>query len=233
MLMQRLFRSAIAAVALLAFSAHALIPLGGSGVSFSTSFPLTENPISQGGAWISGGINPPRTDARTDGVHAFGTMSSFDGTNFPDSIAILSQIFPGNQWVQGTVWNTGAVDNTEIELVLRGNLTSSTNTGYEIDIVHGGPIINLVSWNGPDNDFTIIATQTSGITVNDGNIFYAQIVGTVITIKLNGTTVLTHDTSGDAFKIASGSPGIGFWNQTGSSTNSPLFGWKSFSAGSL
>lgn len=201
--------------------------------SYSTSFPLTENPISEGGTWISGGINPPRTDAQTAG-HAYGTMTSFDGTNFDDSIAILSRVYPNNQWVQGVIWNASAPSNMEIELVLRGNLTSSNNTGYELDILDSG-VVSWVSWNGPDNTFTLLAQTTIGTSINDGDVWYGQIVGTVLSAKCNGVTVaaLTYDTTSDAVKIASGSPGMGFWNNTGSSTNSPKFGWKSFSAGSL
>jgi len=204
-----------------------------SSASYSTNFPLTENPISEGGKWISGGINPPRTNVQTASAHAYGTMTSFDGTNYDDSIAILSSAFPANQWAQGTLYNNGAVDLTEVELVLRGNLTATNNTGYEIDIVHSGPLVNLVSWNGPDNNFTILRGYNTGFTINDGDVFYAQIVGTVITLKCNGSTFATYDTSGDAFKVSSGSPGMGFWNQTGSSANSPKFGLKAYSAGSL
>lgn len=200
---------------------------------YATNFPLTENPISEAGLWIPGGISSPRTNPQTVGTHAYGTMSSFDGTNFIDSIAVLNAPFSANQSVQGTVWNTGAVDGLEIELVLRGNISALSNTGYEVDIVHTGPSVGLVSWNGPPNAFTILTTSNVNVSISDGDVWFAQMVGTVVTVKCNGNLVLTYDTAGDAFKIASGTPGIGFWNQTGSATNSPNFGWKHFQASNL
>lgn len=202
--------------------------------SYTTSFARAEVPISEDRRWTSGGINPSRTAVVTDGAHAYGTMGSFDSTNFIDSIAILTPSFPANQSVQGTIYNSSALSGQEAELVLRGNLTTVTNTGYEIDLVLSSGSISVVSWNGPANTFTVLQ---SGITANvsfvDGAVWYAQIVGTVITVKCNGTTVTTYDTVSDAFKVASGNPGIGFWNQTGSVANSTKLGWKSFTAGSL
>lgn len=201
--------------------------------SYSTNFPLTENPLSEGGIWIAGGISPPRTNPQTASNHAYGTMTTFDGTNFPDSIAVLAATYHPNQSVSGTVWNSGAVDGTEIELVLRGLISPASNTGYEVDIVHIGPLVNLVSWNGPANNFTVLTSSTTNIDLSDGAVWFASIIGTVITVTCNGNSVLSWDTSGDAFKISSGSPGLGFWNQTTSSVNSPLFGWKHWQAAEL
>lgn len=220
---------------LLAPLGQALAPVGGVGIinSYSTNFPLTENPLSESGTWINGSISSPRTSAQSVSGHAYGTMSSFDGTNFDDSVAILAKTFHQNQSVQGTLFNSGAINGQEAELVLRGNISASSNTGYETDLVLVTNSVNLVSWNGPPNNFTTLASATSGVSFANGAVWSAQIVGTVITIKCNGTTVLTHDTAGDAFQIASGSPGMGFWNETGSSTNSPNLGWSHFQASDL
>jgi len=205
--------------------------LAGTSV-YNTSFPLTENPISESGAWIAGTISPPRTNVQSDGVHAFATMVSFDGTNFNDSVAILNGTWPANQWVQGTVYNQSALSGQECELVLHGTLTALTNTGLEIDCVLVTGHIDLVAWLGPPNSFSTLASAT-GITFNDGDVIYAQIVGTVVTIKKNGATVLTHDTAGDSLPFSSGAPGQGHWNQTGSAANCTKLGWKNWQAGAL
>lgn len=202
--------------------------------SYSTNFPLTENPISEGAVWVSGGISSPRTNVQTANNHAYATMSSFDGTNFDDSIAVLAQGYSANQSCQGTIWNTGAINGQEVELVLRGNIAATSNTGYEVDLVIQGGTAALVSWNGPANIFTqLVANTATNVSLNDGDVWLAQMIGPLITVKCNTNIVFTYDTSGDAFRILSGSPGMGFWNQTGSSANSPNFGWKHWQATEL
>jgi len=198
---------------------------------YSTAFPLTQNPISEGGAWANGGIDPPRTNVQTDGVHAFGTMSSFDGTNYPDSVALLTSTYPANQWVQGVIYNSGALSGLEVELLLRGTAGTTSFPYYELDWVYSSQELNLVINNGPDNSFTILATVTTNVNLSDSIVLYGQMVGTVITAKCGSNTVLTYDTAGDSVKLSSGTPGMGFWNETGSSANSTKFGLRSFSAG--
>lgn len=215
------------------------LPIGarnphGFGTGFFTNFPSTENPLSQSGAWIEGGISSPRTNAQSTTGHAYGTMSSFDMVNFNDSIAVLAQNFPANQAVQGTIFNSSALSGQEVELILRGNISGASNTGYEVDLVLSNNSANLVSWNGPPNDFTILVNDaTTNASFNNGDVWYAQIVGTVVTVKCNNLPVISYDTSGDTFKISSGHPGVGFWNQTGSSANSIKFGWSTFMANYL
>jgi len=158
-------------------------------------------------------------------------MSSFDGTNFPDSVAILNKGFRPNHFVQGVIYNSSAISGLETELVLRGVCNASTNTGYEVDLVLGTGTAQLVRWNGPPNDFAILVSGlTTNVSFADGAVWYAQIVGTVITIKCNNAPVTTYDTSGDGLILTTGEPGMGFWNQTGSSANSTKLGWKSFLA---
>jgi hypothetical protein len=56
-----------------------------------------------------------------------------------------------------------------------------------------------VRWNGPLNDFTVLADNVfTYVNLADGALWYAEIIGTVITIKCNVTTVLTYDTASDS-----------------------------------
>src|SRR3954469_6801107 len=69
--------------------------------AYSTSFPLTENPISEGGAWTTGGrVGLDWQDIRTDRGVAFGVGPS-DGYN--DCIAYLSALRSIRHSVQATV----------------------------------------------------------------------------------------------------------------------------------
>jgi hypothetical protein len=215
-----------------------LTVVDGFAVSYTTNFPLTEPLISEGGKWISGGVNPPRTDVQTDGVHAFGTMISQPSNVFPDSIACLNSFSSNNHRVTGTLYNVGAVSGLEVELVLRCNLTSATNTGYEIDLVRSISAVNFVRWNGPDNNFTIATgfPISTNVNLNDGAVWVAQIVGNIVTVTCNGNAVFTADIT-TAFSgglvISSGTPGIGFWCETGNAADRTKFGLRNFSAVAL
>lgn len=226
----------------LILSSGKLIGSGGSLISngattFSTNFPLTENPISQGGAFAPGAQASPRTNAQSAANHAYGTMvSTAGGTSYEDSCAILSIPFPANQSAQATVWNTGALAGQEVELLLRGSISSGFVQCYEIDfIIEQGGLVSINDWKGNTASLDGLATTFGGpgITFNDGDVLYADIVGSFITVKINGTTILTCDTStfpGSNYPITSGSPGISFWNQTGSAAACPNFGFKDFTA---
>lgn len=224
--------------------AKALVPVVGQAVNlaysggfFTTNFPATENPLSQGGAFLLGAQASPRTNAQSAANHAYGTMvSTSGGTDYEDSCAILAAPFHANQSAQATIWNTGAVAGLEVELLLRGSISSGFVQCYEIDfVIEQGGFINIANWKGSPTSLDILASTfgSGNITYNDGDVVYADIVGTLITVKINNVTKLTCDTStfpGSNYPITSGSPGISFWNQTGSSSNSPNFGFKDFTA---
>ena len=199
--------------------------------SYSTNFNATENPISESGAWLSAAtINSNVTNVQTGGGIAYGTMISFDTVNYIDSIALMTGTFSVNQSVQATLSNSSAVSGLEAEIWLHGNITPTTVTGYEVDLVYGSGNLYLARWNGPANNYTQVAGPISAnVVLTNGAVWYAEIVGTVITVKCNGTSVLVYDTAAEgASKITSGNPGIGFWNETGSAGNQNKLGWTDF-----
>jgi hypothetical protein len=213
--------------------------LTGSNVFF-TNFPATENPISQGGAFAPGAQASPRTNAQSTPGKAYGTMfQTSGGTDYEDSCAILTLPFSNNQYAYATVGNISNIPGLEVEILLRGTISAGFVQCYEIDfVIEQGGFINITDWKGSPTSLDILASTFggAGITYNDGDVLYADIVGTLITVKINGTTMLTCDTStfpGSNYPITSGSPGISFWNQTGDITNSPKFYFKNFTAGNL
>lgn len=179
-------------------------------------------------------VNGNVTNVQTAGGNAYGTMVSFNGTDYTDSIAILRGYSP-DQYVQVTLANTSAPSGLEIELWLRGNVDANNVSGYEIDLVVSSGSLYIVRWNGPKNNYTILVSAiTANVSLADGAVWYAEIVGTVITVKCNGTTVYTYDTAAEgSSKITSGNPGIGFWNETGSAGNQNKFAVKDFTANTL
>src|ERR1700733_9998746 len=70
--------------------------------SYSTSFPLTENPISEGGKWINGTtVGLDWNNVYTSGGFAGGVGPS--STTYADPAAILAGSWGPNQTVQATV----------------------------------------------------------------------------------------------------------------------------------
>jgi hypothetical protein len=204
-------------------------------IPYTTNFPLTENPISEGGKWRNGGIDAPRTNVQTDGAGAFGTMSTFDGTNFPDSVAFLNG-YTNDHSISTVLRNNAAPTTMEVEQILRGDITSTSQPGYEVDLGQSFGL-NLVRLNGPDNDFTIapgFPITGGSISTSDGAIWFSKIQGNLINVKCNGSFVVTNfDITtgfGGGLVITSGNPGQGYWNDTNSSANSPKFAWKSWTS---
>src|SRR5262249_23427568 len=102
--------------------------------TYTTNFPSSENPISEGGRWINGGIFG-KTDVQTAPGKAYGTMVSFDGSQFIDSCACLSGFGPDHE-VFCTISNSGAVNGLEVEILLRADITSDHIFLYELDCVY-------------------------------------------------------------------------------------------------
>src|SRR5262252_1498365 len=96
------------------------------GASYTTNFPLTENPISEGGHWIGGqsaGGNLWGNVATTPGK-AFGVSQP---TQYGDPTALLTGSWGPDQTAQGTVKISGSIPTSgccrEIELRLRQTIS--------------------------------------------------------------------------------------------------------------
>lgn len=199
---------------------------------FSTAFPATENPLSQGGIWTNGGTTGlDWTDVQTTAALAFATQVPHTSPPFNDSIACLSGYGP-DQWCLAKISNPGnAASFREVELHLRQTIGAHSAVSYEIDITTAFGL-QIVKWNGPVNSFTAIASNiTTNVTTNDGDIWYAQIQGSTILVKCNGVQVYT----GTDSAITTGSPGFGFYADTNSGTPSAdnSFGFSAYQAGHL
>ena len=202
----------------------------GTSRTYTTTFPLTENPISEVGNWVNGkAVGLDWSDVQTIPGLAFGTESGNNG--YDDSTALLTGTWGPNQSAEATVHTVHQNDNIfeEVELRLRSSLSAHSATGYEINFrcsKTSNAYTQIVRWNGPLGNFTYVASnQGSQYGVKDGDVIKATIVGNVITAYINGVQVV----QGTDKKFASGSPGMGFFLQGTTGVNRD-YGFTRFTA---
>ncbi len=203
--------------------------------SYSTNFPATENPISEGGKWIDGKVvggnwNNPQTSS---GKAYASVRSGLSGSRYDDSIAHLSTSFIDfnpNQYAQATVFRVNGYSPTgghEVELLLRFQITANNARGYEI--LWGAPgYLAIVRWNGPLGNYTPLLDNVQIGPAAEGDVLRAEISGSIIKVYRNGSLVATGPSDST---WADGQPGIGFWPVDSSTPQN--YGWKTFEAGNL
>ena len=179
--------------------------------SYTTTFPATENPISEGGNWINGGRDGVDwKDVRTMPGLAYGADGS-GAPKYDDPTALLTGTWGPDQTVEGTVYsvNQNGLWNQEVEIRLRSTISRHVNTGYELlfKCTHdGSQYAEIVRWNGPLGNFTYLR-QGGSPGIRNGDVVKATIVGNVITGYINGVQVMQATDR----TYTSGSPGIGFY----------------------
>jgi hypothetical protein len=198
--------------------------------NYTTSFPLTENPISENSNWINGmvaGID--WSNVVTSSGMAYGTQTGNNSGlgEYGDSTSLLTGAWGSNQTVQATV-KILAADSAyeEVELRLRQTLSAHSCTGYEVtfSIRSNIPYVQVVRWNGPLGNFSYVDENDSTDYVKDGDVVKATIVGSTISVYKNGILLFTCADS----TYSSGNPGMGFFLYgQGTSSN---YGFSSFSA---
>jgi hypothetical protein len=210
----------------------AFLPAAGaqSPRTYSTNFPATENPISEGGRWINGqSVGLDWENVRTTPGFAFGADASGD-PNYDDPTALLTGTWGPNQTVQAKVRSVNQRSSgvtQEVELRLRSTITAHRNAGYEVLFRctrDGSQYVQIVRWNGPLGNFTYIDARP-GPGIRDGDVVKATIVGSTITGYINGVQV----TQGTDGTFTSGNPGIGFYLRGGAGSNVD-FGFTTFTA---
>jgi hypothetical protein len=206
----------------------------GTARTYSTTFSLTEGRVSEGGNWINGkAVGIDWSDIRTTVGLAFGAESGNNG--YDDSTALLTGTWGPDQSAEATVHSVNQNDNVfeEVELRLRSSLSAHSATGYEINFrcsKTANAYAQIVRWNGPLGSFNYVATaQGSKYGVTNGDVVKAAIVGSTITVYINGVQVLQATDK----RFTSGSPGMGFFLQGATGINSGInsdYGFSRFSA---
>jgi len=201
-------------------------------IPYETKFPLTENPISENNVWVNGYlIGREWSDVQSRPGLVFSTESGKG--EYRDATAILAGAWSPNQSVQATIHsvNQSSKIYEEVEIRLRSVVSQRKITGYEVNFrctSDGTQYVQIVRWNGPLGKFTYIANAT-GPGLHDGDVVKATIIGNAISAYINGTLVV----QGTDSSFSSGNPGLGFYNQGGTSANNSDFGFTSFRAQEL
>lgn len=205
---------------------------------YHTTFPLTENPISEGGVYSLGGTDGVDwTNPATTTNKVFGTQTGTSAAVYDDSIAVLKGTWNADQSATATVFSTvpGGGYFTEVELLLRMNVGAHSTTGYEVNFSANPsqPYVTIVRWTGGTSSLLAsYQTVSQDLThhVVDGDVVQATIVGSTITAYINGVLVLT----GTDSTYTTGDPGFGFFNQdNGAHIAASSYGFTSFTATSV
>ncbi len=232
-----LFLAAAAGLFLVALAvgpSTSTLAASGTPHTYSTLFPNTQSPISEGGNWISGGVTGDGWhDVDTTPGQAFGTQTG----NEPcctDSIAALSGTWGSNQGVAAKIFAPTSLTQSyvEAEVHLHRTIVSGDTHGYEFNcsLVPNTPYVTIVRWpvgsssQTPYNDFVNLANRTD-ISCANGDVIAATSVGGSLTMYKNGQAVLTANDS----TFTDGSPGIGLFLD-GPTGISKTFGLSAFAA---
>src|SRR5271165_3612643 len=143
--------------------------------SYSTMFPLTESPISEGGHWMGGKMmGLDWGDVSTTPEYAFGRAGP---KAYADSVALLTGEWPANQSVEVVVGKRAVFRYPEVSIRLRSSLAKHNCDGYEISysLKDGdAAYLIIVRWNGPLADFTyLLNVQGSQYAVKTGDVVKA------------------------------------------------------------
>jgi IPT/TIG domain len=210
-----------------------------AGRTYTTNFPQTENPISEGGNWINAGTTGlDWTNMQTTPGFAFATQTGTNPGLFDDSVAILTGSWGNDQSAQGTIEIVTPITvppgpcYQESEILLRASISAHSVTGYEINVGawnDANSYIHVVRWNGSFGNFTTLLRSIGPqYGVKTGDIISAQMVGNVITVFINGVQKgqVTDNT------YAGGNPGMGMYLQSPSTCGSgdSNFGFSSYTA---
>lgn len=201
-----------------------------AGQSYTTNFPLAENPISENGHWLDGKKDGADwADVRTTPALAHGTVVS-SGPPYDDSTAVLTGTWGATQHACATVHSvnqTSAVYE-EVEIRLRTTIIAHSITGYEFNFratADGSQYVQIVRWNGALNSFDYVDSKT-GPGIHDGDVVCGDANGSTLTASINGTQIV----QGTDATFGSGNPGIGFYMQGGSLAQTSDYGFSSFTA---
>ena len=214
--------------------------------TYSTDFPLTENPISERSKWLGGQSASGNLwgDIQTSGAMAYGVS---EPTLYGDPTAILTGPWAADQQAQVTVKinTTPTVCCHEIEVRLRVTIDAKRITGYEVycSVVPGNKYCHIARWSGPNGLYCNIEPSSPSIYLVNGDVLKGTVTGqnpALITGYLNGVRIMQVSDSGNEGGegtdcgagrpvFTAGSPGIGFYdNQNDNKWN--YFGISSFSA---
>lgn len=203
-----------------AFSVSTSTPLV---TSYFTNFPLTENPINQGGMFRVGDFTGFYKNPRSTPGKCF--AADFVGAGFDDCIAhLINHAVPVNHRVTATIFRSvgyNPSDSHEVGLYLRMQIGVGAGSvyvrGYEFLFAAGGSF-QIFRWEGTTHEsenFTELTVTGAGPgTLANGDVISVQAIGSAFQVFKNGVQVATATDS----TWTDGNPGMGFFVRAGDTT---------------
>jgi hypothetical protein len=202
---------------------------------YTTSFPLTENHISEHGNWINGGV----TGLDWGNIQTINGPGAASGTaaegypEYSDSTAVLTGTWPANQQACGVLYLNSSLNRNmspyEVEIRLNTSISAHSITGYEFDYSlrnDGRQDMGIVRWNGALGNFTSLSYAPSPPAISNGDVLCATSIDGTLSMYVNGSQIV-HTTD---LTYRGGSPGIGI-NQVDTG-NFQYYGFSLFTASS-
>lgn len=191
---------------------------------YTTNFPNTETPISEGGLWVNGGTTGLdwKNMNSTPGF-AIGTQVGNEScpTNCNDSTAVVGGSWGSDQTCQITIKVNSAPSSAgvfqEAECRLRTTITAHSITGYEgnCSVSTTNTYIQIIRWNGALGSFTQLNGDGNVHHCVNGDVLKMTAVGSLISVFLNGSLIETATDS----TYTSGFPGVGAFTTGGTGIN--------------
>ena len=185
-----------------------------TGQTYSTNFALTENPMSEGGAWVK--ASNVWQDLQTIGGAVIAKNYVTEGL-YDDAYRYLGG-FPSNNYsvVAEIYYPTKSALGGEVEILLRVTDGPNFIKCYEFLFNTGAGSWQLVRWNGPMKDITVIHPGGTLPTASQTAQIRADIVGSNIKLywrasSSNSWTLLNGSGGTNDGTHATGKPGIGIY----------------------
>ena len=141
------------------------------------------------------------------------------------SLAVrTAEPFGSDQYVQMTITTLATASNRIAGVIMR-NANPANRTNYECQAL--GPLgstTTLTIYRFNAGAPTVLATTGAAATVASGDILYCEVVGSTVTLKINGVTKVGPIVDGSP--IASGKPGIVAYSFAGATSNVQLNDWS-------
>jgi hypothetical protein len=176
-------------------------PVFGAPESYSTTFPATEDPISEGGKWYNGGVDSALFgNVKTTTGKAFADRTITTGVNdYTDSLALLKRAacsLPRSFYVEVTISDSGSAStgSHEVEILACGYSNFSM---YELLFQRGSTNMSFIHQNGSKPGYKVLdgtggAPSPGGSGwgggISDGEVIRAEFV------RNDGTQQLTIST---------------------------------------
>lgn len=169
--------------------------------------------------WVLQDTTTPEVNATIRGTPGVGIISAAaSGVNYR-----TGKTWTPNQWAEFTIGSTLGV------IVYVGVRTQATSaiTGYYGGVDNSINSTYRIQRYTNHTGFTLATGTHSYI---QGDVVNFEAVGTVLTLKVNGVTEVTYDTSGDGTKYSTGNPGL-FFYYNGTATDQLATTWRAGSVG--